>query len=134
MYIENVPNRNSPPAVLLRESYRQGKKILKRTLANLSDWPKQKIESLRRLLREVHKDRLSRDPVTPAQPSSSAVEKRATHTTPDGFEVHSFKTLLQAMSTRCRNTCHVKSDADSTFNQVTDPTPLQTRVLQLLGL
>ena len=36
MYIDIVPNRNSPPAILLRESIRQGKKIVKRTLANLS--------------------------------------------------------------------------------------------------
>ena len=39
MYIESVPNRNSPPAVLLRESYRQHGKVKKRTLANLSKWP-----------------------------------------------------------------------------------------------
>jgi len=52
MYIETVPNRNSPPAILLREGWREGKKTHKRTLANLSDWPKQKIETLRRLLRD----------------------------------------------------------------------------------
>jgi transposase len=52
MYIENVPNRNSPPAILLREGWREGKKTYKRTLANLSDWPKQKIETLRKLLRD----------------------------------------------------------------------------------
>lgn len=52
MYIETVPNRNSPPAILLREGWREGKKTHKRTLANLSDWPAFKIESLRRLLRD----------------------------------------------------------------------------------
>lgn len=52
MYIETVPNRNSPPAILLRQGWRQGKKTHKRTLANLSDWPKNKIETLRRLLRD----------------------------------------------------------------------------------
>ena len=52
MYIETVPNRNSPPAILLREGWREGKKTLKRTLANLSHWPAQKIETLRRLLRD----------------------------------------------------------------------------------
>ena len=52
MYIETVPNRNSPPAVLLREGWRDGKKTLKRTIANLSDWPQQKIETFRRLLRD----------------------------------------------------------------------------------
>jgi transposase len=52
MYIETVPNRNSPPAVLLREGWREGKKTVKRTLANLSHWPAQKIEAWRRLLRD----------------------------------------------------------------------------------
>src|SRR5712671_6210387 len=51
MYVERIPNRNSPPAILLRESYRDGDKIRKRTLANLSDWPGAKIEALRRVLR-----------------------------------------------------------------------------------
>lgn len=52
MYVERVPNRNSPPAVLLREGWRDGKKTRKRTLANLSEWPEHKIETLRRLLRD----------------------------------------------------------------------------------
>src|SRR6266581_1483932 len=52
MYIEIVPNRNSPPAVLLREGWREGSKTLKRTLANLSHWPQQKIEAFRRLLQD----------------------------------------------------------------------------------
>jgi hypothetical protein len=47
MYIERVPKRNSPPAVLLRESYREGKKVKKRTLANLSKLPSEVIENLR---------------------------------------------------------------------------------------
>jgi transposase len=51
MYIETVPNRNSPPAILLREGWREGKKTVKRTLANLSDWPQAQIESLRRVRR-----------------------------------------------------------------------------------
>ena len=50
MYIEKVPNRNSPPAILLREGWREGKKTRKRTVANLSSWPSQKVEMLRRLL------------------------------------------------------------------------------------
>lgn len=52
MYIETVPNRNSPPAVLLREGWREGSKTRKRTVANLSHWPKQKIETFRRLLQD----------------------------------------------------------------------------------
>ena len=51
MYIESVPNRNSPPAVLLRESYREGDKVKKRTLLNLSDWPTELVEGLRALLK-----------------------------------------------------------------------------------
>jgi len=51
MYISTVPNRSSPPAILLREGWREGNKTRQRTLANLSDWPKEKIETFRRLLR-----------------------------------------------------------------------------------
>jgi hypothetical protein len=51
MYIESVPNRNSPPAILLRESYRDGGKIRKRTIANLSRWPTEIVEGLRTLLK-----------------------------------------------------------------------------------
>jgi len=51
MYIEAIPNRNSPPAILLRESYRDGAKIKKRTIANLSDWPRELVEGLRTLLK-----------------------------------------------------------------------------------
>ena len=61
MYVESVPNRNSPPAILLREGRRVGKKVHKRTLANLSHWPKDKIERLRRVLKDeplVHPDQL----------------------------------------------------------------------------
>ena len=51
MYIESVPNRNSPPAILLRESYREKGKVCKRTLCNLSDWPTAFIEGLRGVLK-----------------------------------------------------------------------------------
>jgi hypothetical protein len=50
MYIEAVPNRNSPPAILLRESFREGGKVKKRTLLNLSDWPPALVEGMRALL------------------------------------------------------------------------------------
>ena len=50
MYIDIVPNRNSAPAVLLREGWREGGRIRKRTLANLSKLPPQAIEALRRVL------------------------------------------------------------------------------------
>jgi transposase len=51
MYVERVPNRASRPAVLLREAWREGKKIRKRTVANLTDWPEEKVELLRRVLK-----------------------------------------------------------------------------------
>jgi hypothetical protein len=51
MYIETVPNRNSPPAVLLRESYRDGGKTKKRTLLNLTNWPAEQVEALRLILK-----------------------------------------------------------------------------------
>ena len=51
MYIETIPNRGSPPAILLRESYRVGGKVQKRTLLNLSDWPRNVVEGLRALLK-----------------------------------------------------------------------------------
>jgi hypothetical protein len=51
MYVTKVPNRSSPPAVLLRESYRDGGKVKTRTLANLTGWPDAKVEALRRVLK-----------------------------------------------------------------------------------
>ena len=51
MYIETVPNRNSPPAILLREGYREDGKVRKRTLANLSHWEPQLVEHFRVLLK-----------------------------------------------------------------------------------
>ena len=50
MYIETVPNRNSPTAILLRESWREGKKTKKRTIANLTNWPAALVESLQKIL------------------------------------------------------------------------------------
>jgi hypothetical protein len=50
MYVATVPNRSSPPAILLRESYRVGGKVKSRTLANLTHWAPQKIAALRRVL------------------------------------------------------------------------------------
>jgi hypothetical protein len=52
MYVELVPNRNSRPAVLLREGWREGGTVKKRTLANLSHWSAAKVEALRRLLKD----------------------------------------------------------------------------------
>ena len=51
MYIEAVPNRGSPPAILLRESYREGGKVKKRTLLNLSDWSADRVAGFKMLLK-----------------------------------------------------------------------------------
>ncbi len=51
MCVDIVPNRNSPPAVLLSEGWRENGKVRKRTIANLSSWPMEKVETLRRLLK-----------------------------------------------------------------------------------
>ena len=51
MYVAEIPNRNSPPAILLRESFRQDGKVKNRTLANLSSWPSSRIAALRLLLK-----------------------------------------------------------------------------------
>ena len=51
MYIATIPNRKSPPAILLRQAYRENGKVKNRTLANLSDWNPARIEALRRALR-----------------------------------------------------------------------------------
>jgi hypothetical protein len=58
MYVAVVPNRTSKPAILLRESYRDGDKVKNRTLKNLSDWPAERVELLRAVLRD--------DPLVPA--------------------------------------------------------------------
>src|SRR5512133_3797169 len=51
MYIDVVPNRTSPPAILLRESYRDGDKVRKRTLLNLTSWPRDLVVGFRALLK-----------------------------------------------------------------------------------
>ena len=68
MYIDTVPNRNSPPAILLRESDREAGRIRKRTLANLSSWPPAQIEALRRVLRG--------ETLVPAQDAFETVRSR----------------------------------------------------------
>lgn len=51
MYVAVVPNRNSPPAILLRESFREAGKVKNRTLANISHWPPAQVEALRQVLK-----------------------------------------------------------------------------------
>ena len=61
MFVDTVPNRNSRPTILLREGWREGKRVRKRTIANLTNWPQDKIERLRLVLKNVpvvHPDEL----------------------------------------------------------------------------
>jgi len=84
---------------------------------------------------ELPQARLRRDPVAPAEPSASARHKKLVRQTEDGLPVHSFTTLLEALGTRCCNTCRVKSDpTGSSFRLLTEPTPVQVKAFQLLGL
>jgi len=84
---------------------------------------------------ELAADRWTRDPVAQAKPSDSATRKKVERRTPDGFPVHSFDTLLEELGTLCRNRCRIQADpSGTTFTQDTQPTELQARVFDLLGL
>jgi hypothetical protein len=77
--------------------------------------------------------RLVRHPVKSAEASLSAKRKKARKTTVDGLPVQSFSTLLTALGTRCRNRCRIGGSV-TTISRLTDPTPLQARAFELLGL
>jgi hypothetical protein len=84
---------------------------------------------------QLSQDRMHRDPVAPAEASALAKAKKANRVNADGVPVHSFETLLRELATRCRNTCRIPADPTSTpFQQLTEPTALQARAFQLLGL
>ena len=80
---------------------------------------------------QVEEDRKHRDPVKQAEPSISAKRKRASKRNQEGLAVHSFDTLLEALSTRCRVTCRFGT---SEFTRLTPPTEFQQRVMELLNL
>jgi transposase len=85
---------------------------------------------------ELDADRRQRDPVAPARPSAAAATKKLLRTTAEGWPIHSFRTLLEDLSTRCRNTCAPRSEAleGATFQQLTEPTPFQARALKLIEM
>lgn len=84
---------------------------------------------------ELDELRKTRDPVAPAEASASAKEKKRQRQTSGGLPIHSFDTLLVALSTRCRNRCHSKADPNKKdFTLITEPNPLQRRAFELLGL
>jgi transposase len=76
----------------------------------------------------------TRDPVAPAKRSQKALQKITERTLPDGTAVHSFRTLLQELSTIVRNTCAMRNAKTpaATFQIVTTPNATQHRALQLL--
>jgi len=76
MYIESVPNRNSPPAVLLRESYRENGRVRKRTLCNLSDWPAAHVEAYAACSRAASSLRPSATPSPSPAASRTATSPR----------------------------------------------------------
>jgi len=78
-------------------------------------------------------ERKRRDPVAPAEPTALAKKKKTGRVTEDGLPIHSFATLMAELGTRCRHRCRLKSDPESpAFFQDTQPTPLQTRALDLI--
>src|ERR1019366_982784 len=99
MYIESVPNRNSPPAILPRESYWEDGQVRKRTLCNLSDWPTAHIERLRGVLKGgtvivPDRDAFAVTPLPGAWPCRSGCR----HRTKIGFDG-----ILGPDANRCRD-------------------------------
>lgn len=84
---------------------------------------------------EVDVDRERRDPVAPAEPSTSAKQKRKTKRTGTGQPAHSFRTLLAELGQQARVTYRVgAADSQATFQQVPDPSALHAEALRLLDL
>ena len=78
---------------------------------------------------------LRTDPVAPPERSASAIAKERQHVTPDGFPVHSFGTLLAELATLTRNrVVPAGVDERAAFDLLTEPTPLQARALELIGV
>ena len=76
----------------------------------------------------------TRDPVAPARRSTAALAKVARHTLDDGTPAHSFRTLLDELSTVVRNTCRTRGSGNDapTFEIVTTANPKQMRTIELL--
>jgi hypothetical protein len=77
-------------------------------------------------------ERWVRDPVRPAKGSRTAAEKKKTGKAVDGFEVHSFETMMVELATRCRHICSTPGSQGMTFTMETEPTSWQTKVMDLL--
>lgn len=83
---------------------------------------------------ELDKARWVRNPVAKAESSQSACRKKLSRQSDDGWPLHSFHTLLAEMATRCKNTCRTgQGKTRLHFEQVTEPTPFQKHVMELLA-
>jgi transposase len=83
---------------------------------------------------QLPQTRKQRDPILPATPSESALQKKITHQTADGLPVHSFQTLMAHLASRARVTYRLQADPSApTFQQLPAPTPLQAKAYQLLA-
>jgi hypothetical protein len=107
MYITRVPNRNSPPAVLLRESYREGSKTKNRTLANLSQWPDEKVEARSDTVRVGRQAPSTPHASAPTTPSSERIRSvhspcnwTQTSRLKNGYALHRWATSVQAFRVR----------------------------------
>jgi len=136
MYIATVPNRRSPPAILLRESYREGRKVKNRTLANLSQWPPAQVEMLRRVLRG--------ETLVPAEEAFEIVRSR-----PHGhvaavlgaLRVAGLEKLLGSKRSRERDLCEamvvarvVEPGSKLATARGLDPATLSSTLGELLGI
>ena len=84
---------------------------------------------------ELEDARWTRDAVAKAKPSESARAKKRTRRTADGWPVHSRGTLLTDLATRCKNTCRAGQGKTAVrFEQLTELTPFQAHVFDLLGI
>lgn len=119
-----------------READRVRAHIFLCLLAYYVEWHmRAKLKSLLFDDEELDELRFIRDPVVPAKPSKSAKKKKSVRKTKEGYPIHSFKTLLNELGTICKNTCRMKNKKGfPTFIQITEPTPYQAHVFDLLDL
>ena len=122
MYITVVPNRNSPPAILLRESFREDGVVKNRTLANLSDWAPERIEAMRVLLK-------GGTVATGAEPEVVASLAHGHVAAVLGM----VRALLKSLATLCLNRIRVGENGPL-CTRTTRPTPLQARAFDLIGV
>ena len=84
---------------------------------------------------ELEGARRTRDAVAKAEPSESAREKKQAKKTAGGWPVHSLASLLTDLATRCKNTCRAGEGKTAIrFSQLTELTPFQAHVFDLLGI